>query len=140
MEDRNLITDGYHTIPELYEHRRVLFQALCNQDRENSWKSKLHDDGTMFEDYFIVGINTSEGQATYHYELKYWDEFDVPEIPKAPPFDGHTPEDALARIKQHFAPKINPFLPKAIGFCNECGGKAYLSQTVHKDDCILVQG
>lgn len=46
-----------------------------------------------FDDYFIVGINTIDGQFTYHYELKYWDIFNVKELPTAPEYDGHTPSD-----------------------------------------------
>jgi hypothetical protein len=29
-EDRNDISDGYHTFKELYDHRVKLFVALCN--------------------------------------------------------------------------------------------------------------
>lgn len=47
----------------------------------------------MFRGYFIVGITTPEGQFSYHYDLKYWDLFDVNEIKHAPEWDGHTPED-----------------------------------------------
>ena len=61
------LSDGYHTYNELYDHRRILFSIICAQHHERAWKSKLHADGTMFEDMFIVGINTPQGQFTYHY-------------------------------------------------------------------------
>lgn len=61
--------------------------------QRKAWKSKLHDDGTMYEDYFIVGITTKEGDYTYHYHIGHWDIFDVKELEKAPVFDGHKPED-----------------------------------------------
>ncbi len=86
-------SDGYHTFNELYYHRMVLFSVICNQNKELAWKSKLHEDGTMFPDYFIVGIETEEGQYTYHYHLDYWHMFDVKELEKAPKWDGHKPED-----------------------------------------------
>ena len=86
-------SDGYHTFNELYYHRMMLFSVICNQNKEIAWKSKLHDDGTMFDDYFIVGIETPQGQYTYHYHLDYWDMFDVKELGKAPKWDGHKPED-----------------------------------------------
>ena len=55
---------------------------------------KTTHDGTMFdEDSFIVGIETQEGQYTYHYHLKYWDMYDVKELEYAPEYDGHTPSD-----------------------------------------------
>ena len=86
-------SDGYHTFNELYYHRMILFSVICNQNKEIAWKSKLHDDGTMYDDYFIVGVKTDEGQYTYHYHLDYWDMFDVKELDKAPKWDGHKPED-----------------------------------------------
>ncbi|WP_211313780.1 hypothetical protein [Jeotgalicoccus halotolerans] len=87
------VSDGYHTFDELYYHRMILFSLLCKTNRDKAWKSWLHDDGTMFDDSFIVGIETSEGQYTYHYGKEYWDEFNVKELEKAPEYDGHKPED-----------------------------------------------
>ncbi|MDD3029853.1 MAG: hypothetical protein PHS57_06210 [Alphaproteobacteria bacterium] len=92
-------SDGYHTFNELYLHRAVLFSVICNHRPDLAWKSKLHHDGTMYEDMFIVGIQTPGGQATYHYDIEpYWDMFKVKELPQAPEWDGHTPGDAIARI------------------------------------------
>jgi hypothetical protein len=88
------VSDGYHTFNELYFHRLVLFSIICKQNKCKSWRSKLHADGTMFENYFIVGINTSAGQYTYHYHMDYWNKFEgVSEIEKAPEWDGHQPSD-----------------------------------------------
>lgn len=92
-------SDGYHTFNELYHHRAVLFSVICNDRPDVSWKSKLHHDGTMFDGMFIVGIQTPEGQATYHYDIDpYWDMFRVLELTQAPEWDGHTPEQAIERI------------------------------------------
>lgn len=94
------ISDGYHTFNELYHHRAVLFAVICNSNKEQAWKSKLHDTGDMYEGMFIVGIETPEGQATYHYDINpYWDMFKVKELPKAPKWDGHTPDEAIRRIR-----------------------------------------
>lgn len=91
---RKNISDGYHTFDDLYYHRMILFSIICNQNKGKSWKSKLHYDGTMFgDDSFIVGINTPEGQYTYHYKLDYWDMYDVKELEYAPEYDGHKPSD-----------------------------------------------
>lgn len=92
-------SDGYHTFDELYEHRTVLFSVICNSHKEIAWKSRHHHDGTMFNGMFIVGIQTPEGQCTYHCENQYWDLFQVKELERAPEFDGHTPEDVLQRIQ-----------------------------------------
>ena len=92
-------SDGYHTFNELYHHRAVLFSVICNMFPEKAWKSKLHDTGDMYDGMFIVGIETEQGQATYHYDIEpYWDMFKVKELEKAPKWDGHTPSDAIERI------------------------------------------
>ena len=93
------LSDGYHTFNELYHHRAVLFSVICNLMPEKAWKSKLHDTGDMYEGMFIVGIETPNGQATYHYDTEpYWDMFRVKELERAPKYDGHTPQDAIERI------------------------------------------
>lgn len=93
------LSDGYHTFNELYHHRAVLFSVICNSMPDKAWKSKLHDTGDMFDGMFIVGIETPNGQATYHYDIEpYWDMFKVKELDKAPKWDGHTPTDAIKRI------------------------------------------
>ncbi len=112
------VTDGYHTMEELYTHRYHLYLALikafdsritplgCNV---MCWKSKLHDDETMFEDSFILGMTVSQPNfiaggdpndfyITYHLPLKYWHMANVIELKKAPPYDGHTPQDVLERL------------------------------------------
>jgi hypothetical protein len=95
------ISDGYHTFNELYHHRAILFSVICNQNKEISWKSKSHYDGTMYENMFIVGIDTPDGQATYHYNVNpYWKMFNVKAYDFAPKFDGHTPEQAIERISK----------------------------------------
>lgn len=90
---RKGISDGYHTFDELYYHRMVLFSIICNQNKERAWKARQHHDGTMFDGNFIVGIDTKEGQYTYHYHLKFWHNFNVKELEKAPEYDGHKPSD-----------------------------------------------
>lgn len=93
LDNKGDLSDGYHSYNELYKHRMILFSIICNQNQEVAWKSQLHHDGTMFDGYFIVGIDTPQGQFTYHYQLKDWDLFDVKELDKAPEYDGHTPDD-----------------------------------------------
>jgi len=93
VETKGEISDGYHTFDELYFHRMMLFAVICNQNKEKAWKSKLHHDGTMYENYFIVGVTTKKGDYTYHYHLDSWSLFNVKELDKAPEWDGHRPED-----------------------------------------------
>ena len=89
------ISDRSHNFGQLYRDRMVLFSITCAHHKEKSWKSKLHDDGTMFDNYFIVGINTPEGQFTYHYHNDCWDSFDVEVLEHAPKWDGHTSDDIV---------------------------------------------
>jgi len=96
--DTQFISDGYHTFSDLYHHRTVLFSVVCAMFKDKAWKSKLHHDGTMYDGYFIAGIDTPKGQATYHNEMKYWYMFNIRELENAPEYDGHYPEDAIERI------------------------------------------
>ena len=92
-------SDGYHTFNELYHHRAVLFSVIVENFAARAWKSKLHADGTMYEGMFIVGIETPDGQATYHYDVEpYWNLFRCKEVDRAPEWDGHTPDQAIERI------------------------------------------
>lgn len=77
----------------------VLFLVICNILPSCAWKAKKEHDGTMYGGKFIVGINTPEGQVSYHYDVEpYWDMFHVPEIEYAPKWDGHTRDEAIRRI------------------------------------------
>lgn len=92
-------SDGYHTFNELYHHRAVLFSVVVRNYPELCWKSKKHHTGDMYDGMFIVGINTPDGQASYHYDIEpYWDMFDCEELEFAPEWDGHTPDQAIERI------------------------------------------
>lgn len=109
--DRGKISDGYHTFSELYEHRIALFIALCHvgsvQDVFGGnalnnvlvWKSKYHNDGMMFDGWFIAGIGVGHSQITYHLPLEYWDKLHVAELQHAPAWDGHTSADVLERLQ-----------------------------------------
>lgn len=92
-------SDGYHTFNELYHHRALLFSVIVRNYPELSWKSKRHFEGDMYKGMFIVGINTPDGQASYHYDIEpYWDMFECEELEFAPEWDGHTSDQAIERI------------------------------------------
>lgn len=92
-------SDGYHTFNELYHHRAILFSVIVGMFPGKSWKSMKHHDGSMYDGMFIVGIDTPDGQATYHYDVDpYWDMFDCDVLESAPAWDGHTAEQAIERI------------------------------------------
>lgn len=102
------VSDGYHTMDELYDHRITLYITLCRsiQGRQNSgiprvWRSKLHGDGKGLPGWFLLGIGFDKGkQITYHVPLARWDETQFAETrERAPDFDGHTSADVLERLK-----------------------------------------
>ena len=96
--DTEKISDGFHTFDELYDHRAVLFSIICNQNFNIAWKSRLHSDGTMYDNMFIAGIDTYYGKITYHIENKYWSLFKIRELEIAPEFDGYSSDDVLDRL------------------------------------------
>ena len=85
--------DEYHSFHDLYTQRMYLTALAFNSNPSIAWKSKEHSDDSMFPGYFIVGITTPLGQYTYHYKLEHWDFFRVPELERAPEWDGHTSND-----------------------------------------------
>lgn len=114
------LSDGFHTMEELYDHRRAMTAVLAGAyaaarltPSHGAWRSKAHhpDDSPMFEGgYFIVGIELYTGTITYHYKLTHWDDFRaVPEVAHAPKWDGAPPSATvdrllkLARLMGHFA-------------------------------------
>lgn len=101
--DTNKISDGYHTFEELYNHRLALFALICELLPAESWKTRVHSDGSVWEDWFLVGLRYLSGeQITYHYPMEWWDKIQVHELKQAPPYDGHTPQDVLDRLSKFF--------------------------------------
>jgi hypothetical protein len=97
--DVSKVSDGYHTFEELYEHRCALMVALmlCRPDR--SWWSELHDDGSKYDGWLIVGMDLPGGTITYHIPEKWRDRLAViPWQPRAPKWDGHAPSDVVMRL------------------------------------------
>jgi len=94
--------DGYHTFRELYEHRINLYITLCKSICHSHyiWKSLKHDDGTMYDGWFLLGINTEPGkQISYHCPIEEWENVYFAEsLDSAPKFDGHTSNDVLERL------------------------------------------
>lgn len=111
IEDKSKISDGYHTFEELYEHRNLLFLRLLEQEADScrwsglnplGWWSRRHDDGSMYEGYIVVGMyKSTPAQITYHMSEKYIELIQswLPELERAPEWDGHTPDDVLQRLK-----------------------------------------
>ncbi len=103
----NLISDGYHTFGELYEHRIINFMAVCRLAKlalnKYVWRSKAHSDGEVWDGWFILGIDYAPGkQITYHLPNEKWDMCEGFAVTreKAPDWDGHTSQDVLKRLTE----------------------------------------
>lgn len=104
-------SDGFHTINEYFEQRKLynaaLFYEWTTYDYagpvDDVHKSRLHHDGTVPFDndpsWFIVSAQLPTGQISNHYRLDDWDLFDIPERDRAAEFDGHTAADTADRLR-----------------------------------------
>lgn len=119
VESYKDVSDGYHTIEELYDHRITLYIALCRKLQDwiyppgarneisdgydkTVWRSKLHHDGTGYDGWFLLAVGREAGkQITYHIPLSRWDETDFAQTYEKAPvkFDGHSSADVLERLK-----------------------------------------
>lgn len=112
------VSDGYHTMDELYEHRIRLYLALVKiydnyitplNVAVKCWKTRKHADGSSYHGWFLLGMTCIKPspdfigdptifEISYHIPDKYWQTVNVVELPKASPFDGYTPNDVLERL------------------------------------------
>ena len=94
------VSDGYHTFDELYMHRNTLFLLLMSQNRDISWASKTHKDGTKYDGWFVAGMRLATGDVSYHMPDQLWPCIERMGIHnnEQPEWDGHTSEDVLLRL------------------------------------------
>lgn len=95
VSDLGQVSDGYHTISELYDHRCLLWISLCLCNSDVCYIKKDHYDG-----WFLLGANTEEGeQISYHCPNKYLHLVDgkIQENNEVV-FDGHTSKDVIERL------------------------------------------
>lgn len=93
------LSDGYHTLQELYDHRHALTLALVASGVP-AWISTQHAAGDvpMYEGYFIIGLDLSSRlggtyEVRYHMPLKYWQtalRAGAEARLEAPPWDGRS--------------------------------------------------
>lgn len=105
MTETGQISDGFHTFDELYEHRAALFIALMRFRPHCAWYADEHEDGSMFEGFFIAGMMLPTGQITYHLKIDPWRRLlegqmlaKVPHLERAPAWDGHIPAEVVERL------------------------------------------
>lgn len=105
------VSDWYHTFDELYEHRCVLFIALCRSvNKEYHVRaSKKHSDWSEYEGRFIMGIHTINWMMiTYHLPNKYRDNIkDFALITELwYKWDWHTSDNVLYRLLNLHDPRV----------------------------------
>lgn len=79
-------------------------ESVVHKPKYNVHKSWKHNDGEWCfgkeKEWFIVCAMLPTGQISNHYKAEDWDLFQIPETEAALfPFDGHTPQDVLQRLK-----------------------------------------
>jgi hypothetical protein len=103
-ENTGSISDGYHTFDELYEYR-MLYNAHAAEgwaQQGKAVKSWRHSDGEecFGGGWFVVVVDLyPHGQVSNHYPAADWGLFHVPEVDRAPEWDGHTPQEAARRLR-----------------------------------------
>lgn len=91
------VSDGYHTFDELYEHRHLLFIALCKTyGADVSWKEEPE-----FGDWICVYLELATGQISYHLPGKYREHFHAKQqiVSGVEVWDGHESKDVLNRLR-----------------------------------------
>lgn len=97
------VSDGYHTFGELYNHRCLLFVALMRAHPDISWRSRLHEDGSSQDGWWIGGMRLPTGDISYHLPDSLWgllDTVGVQTLQRGVKWDGHTSADVLQRLEQ----------------------------------------
>ena len=103
LDSKDNISDGYHTFKELYEHRCLLFLALCNSHKDYCYWTYRNSDGSEWDNWFLLVLNHPvAGQISYHLPtnllknlktiVEYKDICDD--------YDGHTSDDVIKRLEE----------------------------------------
>ena len=103
LHDVGGVSDGYHTFNELYAHRVALFALVLQLLPEMAWRSEYHSDGTRFDGWFVAGLNTLQGQITYHVPMEQWNKPEwkgVITLSRGPKWGGHSSDDVLTRVAE----------------------------------------
>lgn len=97
------VSDGYHTFNELYDHRNLIFIALCLQMPEKArWKPH-------YPGWPVLFLELPHAQISYHVQDKYLHLFAYKiERDDTYVWDGHSAEDVLGRLFVHNTNKVGP--------------------------------
>lgn len=97
--DLNLLGDGHHSFADLYRQKRKLFALICQDYPDLAWKSKSDIFGQLeSEDKFLVGLNTPLGPTGYVLDDRYFDEFEVETLERAPISKDEVHQNVLPKL------------------------------------------
>lgn len=91
------VSDGYHTIDELYDHRCLLFILLCVQNKDKAcYKVDPNTPG-----WVILYYESEIGQISYHVPDKFLKYIEVIlRRDDGHEWDGHNSQDVVTRIQK----------------------------------------
>lgn len=102
VKDLTKVSDGYHTIEELYDHRSLLYITLANEVAHKYNVSYKLDD---YPGWFVLYIELPTGQISYHIREKYFDLVcENPNIARqlsTSHWDGHTSKNVIERLIEY---------------------------------------
>lgn len=93
--------DDHHTMEEMYAHRHALMLLLMSLLPARAWMARVHDDGTNYEGWFIVGLKLEGGDITYHLPDRHWVaacNTGATITGTGHKWDGHTSDDVVSRL------------------------------------------
>ena len=95
---------------KMFKYKEYLKNYIKDYDMSLYFKNVNIDEKSDFwcdnfsQGYLSVpkfnGVELPKGQISNHYELKDWDLFKCKEVPYAPEWDGHTPQEAAKRLEE----------------------------------------
>lgn len=94
------LSDGYHTFDELYDHRCLLWIALCTKSTYCEWGYWLEN---HFEGWDLIVVQHPKGQISYHVPVKYrylYENKLLKQTEANHVYDGHTSADVLKRLEE----------------------------------------
>lgn len=96
VTDLSRVSDGYHTMQELYDHRCLLWICLCLRSPDYCYLKLDH-----YEGWFLLGMYKHYGiQISYHCPNKYLDLVkNKIKVDNNVTWDEHKPNDVLIRLE-----------------------------------------
>lgn len=103
LDNNSLVSDGYHTFEELYEHRCLLYLNLCLKYKDYCYWTYTNSDGSIWEGWLLLILNHPiAGQISYHLPntlLVYFKDV-IKYKDKCNDYDGHSSNNVVRRLQK----------------------------------------